>query len=233
LGAPNLSTAGGTSVGITGTNFTGATAVYFGTVAASFTYNSSTSITATSPPHAVGTVDVTVVTPSGVSATSSADQVSYTAAALPTVSSLGTTTGSTAGGTSVVITGTNFTGSTGVFFGGVVATSFTVTSGTSITATSPAQYAGTVDVTVATGRFRWSADKREAAQLVAEDELTNEEIAARLKIGLRTLYDWKSNPLPGGCPFISQNARALLSCGRSASVKPNERSTPSRNPLEM
>jgi hypothetical protein len=45
------------------------------------------------------------------------------------------------------------------------------------------------------GRFRWSADKREAAQLVAEDELTNDEIAARLKIGLRTLYDWKSNPL--------------------------------------
>ena len=47
---------------ITGTNFTGATAVKFGaTNAASFTVNSATSITATSPAGS-GTVDVTVTT---------------------------------------------------------------------------------------------------------------------------------------------------------------------------
>jgi hypothetical protein len=145
------STAGGTSLTITGTNFSGATAVAFGGVAASsFTVNSSTSITATSPPEPTGTVDLTVTTPSGTSATGSPDLFTYTAASVPTVSSLGTTSGSTAGGTSVTVTGTNFTGATGVFFGGVAASSFTVSSSTSITATSPPSAAGTYDVTVST-----------------------------------------------------------------------------------
>ncbi len=144
-------TAGGTSVTITGTNFTGATAVSFGAFAASsFTVNSSTSITATSPAQAVRVVDITITTPSGISATGAGDQFTYTAASVPTVTSLGTTSGSTAGGTSVTITGTNFTGATGVYFGSVAASSFTVNSATSITATSPAQAAGTYDVTVST-----------------------------------------------------------------------------------
>ncbi len=145
------STAGGTSVGITGTNFTSATAVTFGGVAAaSFTVNSATSITATSPPLSAGVIDVQVTTPSGPSALGSSDHFTYTAASLPTVTSLGTTTGTTAGGTSVSITGTNFTGATGVAFGSVPAASFTVNSSTSITATSPSDYAGTWDVTVST-----------------------------------------------------------------------------------
>jgi hypothetical protein len=71
---------GGTSVTIAGSGFAGATAVNFGsTAASSFTVNSDTSITATAPAAtAVGTVDVTVTTPSGTSATSSADQFTYT-----------------------------------------------------------------------------------------------------------------------------------------------------------
>jgi hypothetical protein len=71
-------TTGGTTVTITGTNLTGATAVMFGTVAAtSFTVNSDTSITAVAPAESAGTVDVTVTTPGGTSATSSADQYTY------------------------------------------------------------------------------------------------------------------------------------------------------------
>ena len=54
---------GGTAVTITGTNFTGATAVNFGGSSASFSVNSATSISATSPSHSLGTVDVTVTTP--------------------------------------------------------------------------------------------------------------------------------------------------------------------------
>src|SRR5256884_8904493 len=56
---------GGTSVTITGTNFSGATAVRFGSNAAgSFTVDSATQITATSP-TGVGTVDITVTTEGG------------------------------------------------------------------------------------------------------------------------------------------------------------------------
>jgi large repetitive protein len=74
-------TQGGTSVVITGTNFTGATAVTFGATAASgYTVNSATQITATSPPGGIGgVVDVTVTTPAGgVSPTATADQYTYT-----------------------------------------------------------------------------------------------------------------------------------------------------------
>jgi len=142
-------TAGGTSVTLTGTHFTGATDVKFGaTNATGFTVNSATSITATSPAGSAGTVDITVTTTGGTSATSSADQFTYVAA--PTVTSISPTSGPTAGGTSVTLTGTHFTGATDVKFGATNATGFTVNSATSITATSPAGSASTVDITVTT-----------------------------------------------------------------------------------
>ncbi|MCV4698397.1 IPT/TIG domain-containing protein, partial [Escherichia coli] len=72
---------------MTGTNFTGATAVKFGSASASFTIVSATSIQATVPAGTVGTVDVIVTTPGGTSATGAADQFTYTAAA-PTLSGL-------------------------------------------------------------------------------------------------------------------------------------------------
>ena len=76
---PSGSAAGGTSVTVTGTSFTGASAVYFGTAAATaFSVASVTSITTTAPAGEAGVVDVTVVTPGGTSATSSADHYTYT-----------------------------------------------------------------------------------------------------------------------------------------------------------
>ncbi len=69
--------AGGTVVAVTGTNLLSATAVDFGSTAATnFTVDSSTQVTATSP-SGTGTVEVTVTTPSGTSAPSSADDFSY------------------------------------------------------------------------------------------------------------------------------------------------------------
>ncbi len=63
-------TQGGTTVKLTGTSFTSATAVRFGSAAAaSFTVKSATSIIAISPAGPEGTVDVTVSTPAGVSST--------------------------------------------------------------------------------------------------------------------------------------------------------------------
>jgi hypothetical protein len=143
---PNV---GGTLVTISGSGFTGATVVDFGTTAAtSFTVVNDTDVTATSP-AGTGTVDVTVTTPIGTSATSPADQFTYTVAVAPTVTGLSPTTGAPAGGTSVTITGTGFTGATAVDFGTTAATAFTVVSDTDITATSPAG-TGAVNVTVTT-----------------------------------------------------------------------------------
>ena len=149
--SPNQATThGATTVQISGTGFNGVTGVMFGTtLATTFAVTSPNHISAVSPPHAAGTVDVVVVTSGGNSTVSSADKFMYTAAAgLPAVTSLGTTIGATAGGASITIAGTNFTNVTGVLFGGVAAPSFTVNSSTSLTATTPAQFPGVVDVKV-------------------------------------------------------------------------------------
>ncbi|HEX3842038.1 MAG TPA: fibronectin type III domain-containing protein [Acidimicrobiales bacterium] len=75
--------AGGTSVTITGTNLNGATSVKFGTVpAAGFAVGSATSVTATSPAGS-GTVDVTLTTPGGTSATGPGDLFTYVQAPPP------------------------------------------------------------------------------------------------------------------------------------------------------
>jgi len=71
-------TAGGTTVTITGTNFTGATSVVFGTRAATnLVVVSSTEITVTAPAHGAGTVAVRATTPGGESAEASADKYTY------------------------------------------------------------------------------------------------------------------------------------------------------------
>ncbi len=142
----NGTTAGGTVVTITGSGFTGATAVRFGaTVVTAFTVVSDGQITATTPAHAGGLVDIQVVTPNGTSVITAADQFTFVE---PMVSGVSPSAGSTAGGTVVTITGTNFTGVTGVKFGATAAASFTVVSATQITATAPAHAAGVVDIQV-------------------------------------------------------------------------------------
>jgi hypothetical protein len=139
--------AGGTTVTVTGTFLSGATAVRFGSKpAAGFTVNSAASITATAPAGS-GSVDVTVTTPEGGSATRSADQFRYLAA--PTVTSLSPSSGHEVGGTSIAIAGANLNGATSVKFGSTPASSFTVNSASSITAAAPAG-SGSVDVTVTT-----------------------------------------------------------------------------------
>ena len=70
---------GGTSVTISGSDLTNASAVAFGeSPAASFTVTGDNTITAVSPAGS-GTVDVTVTTPLGTSAACAADQFSYEA----------------------------------------------------------------------------------------------------------------------------------------------------------
>lgn len=69
---------GGTSVTITGTNFTNAVGVNFGSIAAtSFKINDANSIVATSPQGFLSTVDATVSTLTGTSPTTMLDQFRY------------------------------------------------------------------------------------------------------------------------------------------------------------
>jgi IPT/TIG domain-containing protein len=137
----------GTSVQITGTGFTGATAVTFGTTsAASFKVNSDSSITAVAPKGS-GTVDVTVTTPVSTSTTSAADH--FTFQPPPTVTEISPKTGPESGGTEVAISGTNFTSGSTVKFGTTSASSVKFNSSSSITAFAP-KASGTVDVTVTT-----------------------------------------------------------------------------------
>ena len=141
--------AGGTSVSIAGTNFTGATEVQFGGVeAAGFTVNSATSITAVSPPGS-GAVDVQVFGPGGGSLPNSSDQYTYVSPV--TVTGLSPSQGVAAGGNSVTITGTYYSAGATVLFGSTPATNVVVNSSTSITATAPAG-SSIVNVTVTTSQ---------------------------------------------------------------------------------
>jgi hypothetical protein len=136
---------GGTTVTITGTNLSGASAVDFGTQAVPFTVVSPTEITAVSPAGAVGAVTVKVTTPGG--STSAATPFSYVAA--PTISAISPASGPIVGGETVTISGTNLTGATTVDFGSQQAT-FSVVSAGEITATCPPGTVGAVNVTVTT-----------------------------------------------------------------------------------
>jgi len=70
--------AGGAFVTITGSGFSGATAVHFGvTAAASFVVSSDSIIVAAAPAHAAGAIDVTVTTPGGTSPTGGSDTYTY------------------------------------------------------------------------------------------------------------------------------------------------------------
>jgi len=127
---------GGTSVVITGTGFTAATAVGFGGVSASsFTVTGDTSITAVAPAAPAGPVDVTVTSAGGTDATGAFDVFTFVAA--PTIAGLTPASGPLQGGNLVVITGTGLAAVTSVTFGGIP-TYPSAQSDTSLTVTAPA-----------------------------------------------------------------------------------------------
>ena len=140
-------TAGGQSVTISGTGFTGATSVSIGGAAvASFHVSSATTITAATPAGTAGAASVLVTTPGGVNAANTL----YAYVSAPTVTAISPSSGPTAGGQSVTITGTGFTGATSVSIGGAAVASFHVSSARTITAATPAGTAGAASVLVTT-----------------------------------------------------------------------------------
>jgi|GEM_PF-619914 len=133
------SIAGGLSVTIIGTNFTGATTVTIGGAAATtFTVNSATQIICTSPPHSTAeTVDVSVTTPGGTGTKTLAFQYKL-AADVPNITGVSPGSGSTAGGTNVTISGSKLGGTViALTFNDVSATNIAIVSKT-ITCTTPA-----------------------------------------------------------------------------------------------
>ena len=136
--------AGGGIVTVNGTGFTSASVATVGGQSVSpcpgspcFNNVSATQITIDAFPSSgsPATVDITVTTPFGTSATSSAD--SYTYMPVPTVTVVSPNAGSPAGGNTVTLTGTGFEfgtfAATIVSVAGVGNPSFTVNSATSIT----------------------------------------------------------------------------------------------------
>ncbi|BBH45774.1 putative Ig domain-containing protein [Pseudomonas sp. KU43P] len=133
------STAGGNTVTITGTGFTGASAVRFGAKAAlAFTVNSSTQITATAPSGSAGVVDVVVTTAGGVSPTSTASQYSYTAP--PTAGPVSATVAANSSNNPITL---NLSGAaTSVAVASQASHGTATASGTSISYTPTAGYSG-------------------------------------------------------------------------------------------
>ena len=142
-------TAGGTSISITGTGFlSGASVTLGGTGATNVNVASSTSITATTAAHVAGAVNVVVTNTDGQSGTLTSGYTYISPNPAPTVTAISPVSGTTAGGTSVTIAGTAFLAGASVTLGGTAATNVNVVSSTSITATTAAHTAGAVNVTV-------------------------------------------------------------------------------------
>ena len=141
-----VSAAGGTQVVLTGTNLAGASSLRFGGFpAASFTVDSPTRITATTPAVASpGFVTIDVTTPYG-----GADSpFGFEFVAAPTLTGVAPATANAAGGTTLVLSGSGFADATAVVLGGVAARAFTVESDSRITAIAPPHATGPAAVEV-------------------------------------------------------------------------------------
>ena len=138
-------TAGGGSVTLTGSGFStaaGATAVDFGTTAASgVTCSSTTSCTAVEPAGAPGAVNITATVGGLTSAAGPLNAFTFVAPGPPpAISGLSPPSGPAGGGTSVTITGSGFDttpGATTVTFGGQAASNVSCSTATTCVVTDP------------------------------------------------------------------------------------------------
>lgn len=149
------STNGGTTLALTGSNFSSNMIVTIGgKPALNVVALSSTTMTATTPPGAAASVDVVVSNEEDEAVLANA--FVYVSNVM-TLSSVYPVTGLARGGTALMIRGTNFTANTTVTLGGVAATSVRVVGATLISATSPAHDAGAADVRIQAGNGQVAA----------------------------------------------------------------------------
>lgn len=123
----------GTSVTVSGTGFTNASAVKFNGTSASYTVNSDTQVTATVPAGA--TSGPISVTNAGGTGTSTGSFTVTTTAATPKITSISPTSGPL--GTLVTITGTGLAGATSVRFGSGASAAPVSTGDTTVTVRVP------------------------------------------------------------------------------------------------
>ena len=164
------SAAGGSNVNISGSGFTGATAVHFGATSlppctgpgACFFLNGDAFINVFTPPGTAGTtVDVTVTTPLGTSSSGTTipgDKFTFDTASVPVLNAIDPTHGPTAGNTQMSLYGSGFSGATSLHFGATAVlpcpqsgACFGVNSDNQIFLNTPSQSStGSVAVTVTT-----------------------------------------------------------------------------------
>lgn len=139
----------GTTVTITGTNFTDTSSLKFNGVTASFFNVSSNSLQATVP-GGFTTGPLTIITPGGTNSTTSIAQSNFYAA--PIITSFGPAHGLP--GTNVALLGTNFLGTTSITFNGVPGTGLIVSNNNSARITVPASATtGPIALTAPAGTF--------------------------------------------------------------------------------
>jgi hypothetical protein len=140
--------AGGTPVTISGTNFSASPTVAFvdltGSVSVAVGTATAGTITATTPAHAVGLVDVVVMN-SDYQTGTLRNGFNYVTGP-PTATGVTPSFGPVAGGTLLTIAGTSFVSGASVTVGGTAATAVTVVNSTTLKATTAAHAAGTVDI---------------------------------------------------------------------------------------
>jgi hypothetical protein len=138
-------TAGGTDVTITGTNFTTPMTVLFGgSPATNVTVTGTTTLTARTPARSGGAVPVTLQAPTGQATLNNA----YTFREPAVLTGVSPNTGPTTGGTLITISGSGFTAGSTVTVGGELATNVTLVGPTALTARTPARPAGAAEVHV-------------------------------------------------------------------------------------
>lgn len=137
---------GGTTVTITGFGITApATVSIGGSPATNVTVVDGTTITATTPLHAPGAVDVSATFGGQTYVLNGA----YTYLEYPpTITSLTPNAVAASGGTVIAVRGTNFQSGAEVYFDGIKANTNTFVSATRVNAMAPAHAAGIVDVTI-------------------------------------------------------------------------------------
>ncbi|MDX2377981.1 IPT/TIG domain-containing protein [Microbacterium sp. LRZ72] len=161
---------GGTTVTITGVNFTDTESVTFGgDDATEFEVISDTEIEAVTPANEPGLVDVIVTNDIGDSAGYDFEYFD-----VAEITDVDPDAGPEAGGTTVTILGDCFADATDVLFGGVPATSFEVISDTEIEAVTPAG-TGVVDVTVEGAGDCGEATEPDGFEFVAPPVVTDLE----------------------------------------------------------